>query len=382
MKKNTLFLCAIVFAVFSIFSSCKKNTVELAISLTKQPASAKFYAGDSVTIAGTASTTGKFRMIQMVSVPLDGSPVVMLPQGSVTSCANTTGTVNFSQVITSITKSSVIKVNVIDQNGQTSSADFAVTILENNTTAAVTAISFYSATTGGNIADIGETVTARGVCYSTTPHPTFAVGPKTSDGAGVGSFVSSLTGLFFGQDYYVRAYSVTSKGILYGNEVTFTTLTPNTPTPLIPNSGFEVPVIAASPGFAMGVKTNDWVFTGGCGLSRNGGAYGAQAAPEGVQTTVIQGDGCEFSQTITFTDQHLALSFMASQRGGQKQTLDFLYDNIVILTLEPASAVWAKYSTRTFNATAGPHKITVRGTNAHGGDNSAFVDDMKTILRN
>ena len=378
MKKNNLFLFTIIIAVASLFSSCKKDNVELTISLTTQPASAKAYAGDPVTIAGTASTTGKFRMIQMVSNPLDGSAPKMLPDGSVTSCANTGGSVNFSQVITSLTKSTVIKVNVIDQNGQMTSTDFAVTILENNTTAAVTAISFYSATTGGNIADIGETVTARGVCWSTTPHPTIALTTKTTDGLGVGAFVSSLTNLLFGQDYYVRSYSVTSKGVLYGNELTFTTLTPNIPTPVVPNGTFELPVIS---GFVMNPKPNVWTFYGGGGQQKNGSAFGAATAPEGVQTGLFQGDS-EASQTFTFTAQNLALSFMAAQRGTQKQTLDILFDDVVVGTFQPTSAVWAKYVTRTFTATAGPHKITIKGTNTNGGDNSAFVDDLKLVLRN
>lgn len=379
MKKINLSLFTIIIiAVVILFSSCKKDNVALTISLTTSPASAKAYAGDPVTIAGTASTTGKFRMIQMVSNPLDGSAPVMLPDGSVTSCANKGGSINFSQVITSLTKSAVIKVNVIDQNGSIASTDFAVQILENNTTAAATAISFYTATTGGNIADIGETVTARGVVYGVTPLPTIALATKTTDGSGVGSFVSSLTGLLFGQDYYVRSYSVTSKGVLYGNQVTFTTLTPNTPTPVVPNGTFELPVIS---GFVMNPQPNVWSFAGGGGQQRNGSAFGAQTAPEGVQTGLLQGD-CQMYQTITFTTQHLAVSLMAAQRSSQKQTIDIQIDDVTIGSIQPTSAVWAKYATPTFAVTAGDHKLTIKGSNAYGGDNSAFVDDIKLILRN
>ncbi|HCN82558.1 MAG TPA: hypothetical protein DIT07_02915 [Sphingobacteriaceae bacterium] len=378
MKKNSLFLFTIIIAVASLFSSCKKDNVEVSISLTTQPASAKVYAGDSVTIAGTASTTGKFRLIQMVSNPLDGSTPVLLSEGAVTSCANTGGTVNFSRVITKLTKSTIIKVGVVDQNGQTTSVDFAVTILEKNTTAAVTAISFYSATSGGNIADIGETVTARGVVWGTTSKPTIALTTKTSDGSGVGSFVSSLTGLLFGQDYYVRSYSITSNGVLYGNEVTFTTLTPNTPTPVVPNGTFESPVIS---GFVMNPQPNVWSFAGGGGQQKNGSAFGAATAPEGVQTGLLQGDS-QMYQTFTFTTQHLGISLMAAQRSTQKQTIDILIDDVVIGSIQPTSAVWAKYTTPTFAVTAGEHKLTIKGTNTYGGDNSAFVDDVKTILRN
>jgi len=102
------------------------------------------------------------------------------------------------------------------------------------------------------------------VVYGTAPNPTIALTTKTSDGTGVGSFVSSLTGLLFGQDYYVRSYSITSKGVLYGNQVTFTTLTPNIPTPVVPNGTFELPVIT---GFVMNPQPNVWSFSGG-GVSR------------------------------------------------------------------------------------------------------------------
>ena len=378
MKKNNLFLFTIIIAVVSLFSSCKKDNVEVSITLTTQPASAKVYARDTVTIAGTASTTGKFRLIQMVSNPLDGSTPVLLDEGAVTSCANTGGTVNFSRVITKLTKSTIIKVGVVDQDGKTASADFAVTIIENNTTAAVTAISFYSATTGGNIADIGETVTSRGVCWSTTPQPTIALTTKTTDGSGVGPFVSSLTNLLFGQGYYVRSYSITSKGVLYGNELTFTTLTPDIPTPVVPNGTFELPVIT---GFVMNPQPNVWSFSGGGGQQKNGSAFGAATAPEGVQTGLLQGDA-QMYQTFTFTTQHLGISLMAAQRGAQKQTIDILIDNVVIGSIQPTSAVWAKYTTPTFAVIAGDHKLTIKGTNTYGGDNSAFVDDIKTILRN
>ena len=378
MKKINLFLFTIIVAAATLISSCKKDSVEVSITLTTQPASAKVYAGDPVTIAGTASTTGKFRLIQMVSNPLDGSTPVLLDEGAVTSFANTGGTVNFSRVITKLTKSTIIKVGVVDQDGTTTSVDFAVQILENNTTAEVTAISFYTATTGGNIADIGETFTARGVVYDTAPNPTIALTTKTSDGAGVGSFVSSLTGLLFGQDYYVRSYSISSKGVLYGNQVTFTTLTPDTPTPVVPNGTFELPVIT---GFKMNPQPNVWSFSGGGGQQKNGSAFGAQTAPEGVQTGLLQGDA-QMYQTFTFTTQNLGISLMAAQRASQKQTIDILIDDVVIGSIQPTSAVWAKYTTPTFSVTAGDHKLTIQGTNTFGGDNSAFVDDIKTILRN
>ncbi|MEI7420472.1 MAG: fibrobacter succinogenes major paralogous domain-containing protein [Prolixibacteraceae bacterium] len=92
------------------------------------------------------------------------------------------------------------------------------------TTNAITLITAATATSGGNItADGGATVTARGVCWSTTQSPTTA-SSKTTDGTGSGNFTSSIAGLNPGTIYYVRAYATNSTGTGYGNEVSFTTL--------------------------------------------------------------------------------------------------------------------------------------------------------------
>ncbi len=91
------------------------------------------------------------------------------------------------------------------------------------TTNTVTNITQTSATSGGNVtSNGGSTVTARGVCWSTSHNP-LITGNHTSDGSGTGSFVSNITGLTGGTLYYVRAYATNSTGTGYGNEVSFTT---------------------------------------------------------------------------------------------------------------------------------------------------------------
>lgn len=91
------------------------------------------------------------------------------------------------------------------------------------TTAVITWITSSSAISGGNISsDGGTAVTERGVCWSTSTNPAIE-GSHTTDGTGIGSFESSLTGLTANTTYYVRAYATNSAGTEYGNEVTFTT---------------------------------------------------------------------------------------------------------------------------------------------------------------
>jgi uncharacterized protein (TIGR02145 family) len=95
------------------------------------------------------------------------------------------------------------------------------------TTTAISSIASTTATSGGNVTDDGgATVTARGVCWSTSHNPTTS-NSKTTNGTGIGSFTSSLTGLTAGTTYYVRAYATNSAGTEYGNEVSFTTTIPD-----------------------------------------------------------------------------------------------------------------------------------------------------------
>jgi uncharacterized protein (TIGR02145 family) len=82
-----------------------------------------------------------------------------------------------------------------------------------------------TANSGGDIAsDGGATITARGVCWSTTQNPTIA-DSKTSDGTGTGTFTSAITGLTATTNYYVRAYATNSIATSYGNKLMFKTYT-------------------------------------------------------------------------------------------------------------------------------------------------------------
>ena len=92
------------------------------------------------------------------------------------------------------------------------------------TTTAITSIAGTTALSGGNITSDGdESVTARGVCWSTSSGPDIT-GSKTTDGTGTGIFTSNITGLSAGVKYYVRAYATNSAGTGYGNQISFNTL--------------------------------------------------------------------------------------------------------------------------------------------------------------
>jgi len=88
-------------------------------------------------------------------------------------------------------------------------------------TTAATSITGSSASSGGNIlSDGGSTITARGVCWSTSQNPTIS-DSKTTDTGTTGIFTSSLTGLVENTTYYVRAYATNSLGTSYGTQISF-----------------------------------------------------------------------------------------------------------------------------------------------------------------
>ena len=92
------------------------------------------------------------------------------------------------------------------------------------TTAGVTNITATTALSGGDVlSDGGANVIFRGICWSINPNPTI-MDSHTTDGNGIGVFVSNLTGITLGTLYYVRAYALNSVGTAYGNEVSFTPL--------------------------------------------------------------------------------------------------------------------------------------------------------------
>jgi hypothetical protein len=92
------------------------------------------------------------------------------------------------------------------------------------TTTPVTAVSYTTATSGGEVTDEGgDPVISRGICWNTVADPTTS-DSKTTESGGLGSFTSNITSLNQHTKYYVRAYGTNTAGTGYGDQVTFTTL--------------------------------------------------------------------------------------------------------------------------------------------------------------
>lgn len=114
------------------------------------------------------------------------------------------------------------------------------------TTTPVSNITEISATSGGNITDDGgSVVTTHGVVWSTSEYPTLNDN-FTTDGAGTGEFISTMTGLTSSTQYYVRAYATNATGTGYGNQIRFTSggqPCPDTPTVLYDGQTYHTVLI-------------------------------------------------------------------------------------------------------------------------------------------
>jgi len=94
-------------------------------------------------------------------------------------------------------------------------------------TSAVTNISPQSATCGGNVtSDGGMTITYRGICWDEDPEPDIDNDSFVYVAGTTGVFSDEIS-LQPGTHYHVRAFAQNTVGRTYGNEIEFTTQTPN-----------------------------------------------------------------------------------------------------------------------------------------------------------
>jgi len=161
----------------------------------------------------------------------------------------------------------------------------------------VTSIAYTTALTGASItSDGGATMTERGVCWSTDIAPTVALNTKTSDGTGIGSFTSAVTGLLPSTTYHVRAYATNSQGTGYGQEQTFKTLQ----TAVATLATSAVTFIATTTAVSGGTVSSD----GGATVTARGVCWSTTSGPNtSLSTKTSDGTG-----TGTFTSNLTGLT--------------------------------------------------------------------------
>ncbi len=139
---------------------------------------------------------------------------------------------SFVSLLTGLTPSTTYFVRAYATNGNGTSYGLSFAFQTQNgqinvTTNPVIEVGCLTAVLGGHVADVGLPLTAKGLCWSTSPTPTLA-DEFSDEGVTPGEFSSTLHGLGCGTKYYVRAYATNSAGTFYGNETSFTTVAGST----------------------------------------------------------------------------------------------------------------------------------------------------------
>ncbi|HUH92770.1 MAG TPA: Ig-like domain repeat protein [Casimicrobiaceae bacterium] len=141
------------------------------------------------------------------------------------------------------------------------------------------------------------------------------------------------------------------------------------------NPGFEIPVLPSG-GYQYNPTASGWTFGGSSGIQRNGSAWSAASAPQGVQTAFVQSLGT-VSQTLTMSAGNYTLSFQAARRAccvsPYLQPVRVTVDGMQIGSIvSPASTSFAPASIAFSVATSGAHTIRFAGTDS--ADKTTFID--------
>lgn len=158
----------------------------------------------------------------------------------------------------------------------------------------ITEITSNSAKCGGIVTVVGNyTIGACGVCWNETPSPTI-YDSFTTDIQGADEYTSLMKNLKPATHYFVRAYATTSSGIMYGEELDFTTEAP--PAGDITVYTNEIVEITSSTARCGGVVTSN----GDATVSQRGVCWSTSSNPtiSGDHTEDGQGLG-SFSSTMT-----------------------------------------------------------------------------------
>ena len=208
--------------------------------------------------------------------------------------AGTTGV--FSSSMTGLASGTTYHVRAYATNGVGTAygneISFTTTALPVLTTTSASSLTSTTAASGGNISsDGGAAVTARGVCWSTSINPTIT-NSLTIDGAGTGTFTSSITLLSGSTTYYARAYATNSVGTAYGNEISFSTLAPTVST----LTTYEASSITSSSAISGGNITSD----GGSTITARGVCWNTSPNPTIANNrTTETGTNGGFTSSIT-----------------------------------------------------------------------------------
>jgi len=313
------------------FTTLNTATIAATVSATSITSNTATTGGD-ITSDGGATVTSR----GLVYGTSTGSATFSVTSG--------TGTGTYSISLTGLLPATTYYVRSFATNSVgtvygTETSFTTIAIAPTLTTTAATSVTKYAANTGGTIiSNGGSTITASGICWSTTATPTIS-DSKTTDGTTSGTFTSSLTSLTAGTTYYVRAYATNAIGTSYGALESFTTLSTSSNNPVIASTT-SATSITANAAILGGNITEE----GATQVSVRGLVYGTTTGASTFSVTVGSGTGT-FTSTLTGLTQgttYFVRSFATNVQG----------------TTYGTETSFTTQSTATVSVTATPTSIT------------------------
>jgi uncharacterized protein (TIGR02145 family) len=216
-----------ILIVLAIFSSCKKDKKEIMLPQLATAAITNL-SYNTATSGGTITSDGG---AAITASGICWSKTNNTPTLADSKTAGTTASGSFTSVMNNLDENTTWYVRAFATNSAgtgygnvvifTTPVNITVPLL---TTAAITNLSYNTATSGGTITgNGGAAITASGICWSKTNNTPTLADSKTTGTTATGSFTSVMNNLEENTTYYVRAYATNSVGTAYGNAVTFNT---------------------------------------------------------------------------------------------------------------------------------------------------------------
>jgi uncharacterized protein (TIGR02145 family) len=142
-----------------------------------------------------------------------------------------TGIFNFQRYSLAFALAAILIISACDQEKVDDNDLVKYPVL---TTKEVTAIRATTASSGGNVIDVGTvSISSRGIIWGRETNPEFGTHEgAASAGIGLGEYTARLRELTPDAMYFVRAYATHKLGTAYAEQVSFTTLADDTESPL------------------------------------------------------------------------------------------------------------------------------------------------------
>jgi hypothetical protein len=289
------------------------------------------------------------------------------------------------------------------------------------TTMPINNISQFGAWSGVDVSDDGGyPITKKGICYDTNPNPTIysqKINAPLSVGANVmgigyfaipsqnGSFGSTNTPLLPNTTYYVRAFAENFSGLVYGNELTFTTtadglptVTTNAVTNVLANTAtlngfalYEMPQGPTSKGFCYSLTPNPTTQSTMVNLGSGNGVLEANLTGLTPSTTyyvkafATNSNGTQYGTEQSFTTcVPPSLTIGQSYAGGRIFYIDCTGEHGLIVATNPSTTAleWGCLNTEistSSNVNTGQNNTNMILSNCASTTNAATYCDNLTL---